>query len=323
MSGDTLWDIAGKYLGDPKRWTEIYNANREAIEAAAREHLSPPVNGTSDHGHWIFPGLRLQIPGMACLAPKTPPATSGLPLDCSKPLVIGVRGSGEPAVQNPYDLNLGPNAGAIAEDLKGKGALVYGLPYAAAPVAPFESQPNQSEFEKQVWKYWRMAGATEGNTAEATANLVSWAKNYLGSLRGGVEQLEGDIVTRATECSTQKIVLTGYSQGAWVIRMALDALSHRPDWNEVKDRISGIGLLADPFNDFFGPKLPAGTGPTFTVCAPEDPVCNNPFTTPHRDRCFPNLTILCPHLRYGTETTVGTNGRTGTQALADFLSKKL
>ncbi|MEU0896824.1 LysM peptidoglycan-binding domain-containing protein [Streptomyces massasporeus] len=74
VSGDTLWDIAARNLGDPERWTEIYDANQTVIEAAAREHPAPPVLGTSDHGHWIFPGTSLTIPGANC-APTTTPTT--------------------------------------------------------------------------------------------------------------------------------------------------------------------------------------------------------------------------------------------------------
>ena len=31
MSGDTLWGIAKKQLGDGKRWPEIYDQNRAVI----------------------------------------------------------------------------------------------------------------------------------------------------------------------------------------------------------------------------------------------------------------------------------------------------
>ncbi|MFE9913361.1 LysM peptidoglycan-binding domain-containing protein [Streptomyces clavifer] len=74
MSGDTLWDVAARNLGDPARWTEIYDANQAVIDATAREHPGSPVLGTSDHGHWVFPGTRLTIPGASC-APTTTPNT--------------------------------------------------------------------------------------------------------------------------------------------------------------------------------------------------------------------------------------------------------
>ncbi|MEU0116995.1 LysM peptidoglycan-binding domain-containing protein [Streptomyces bobili] len=75
VSGDTLWDIAARDLGAPERWTEIFDANQAVIEAAAREHPRPPVLGTSDHGHWIFPGTTLTIPGASCAPATTTPTT--------------------------------------------------------------------------------------------------------------------------------------------------------------------------------------------------------------------------------------------------------
>ncbi|MFD5589766.1 LysM peptidoglycan-binding domain-containing protein [Streptomyces sp. NPDC127063] len=62
MSGDTLSAIAVRYLGDASRWSEIYDANESAVEAAARSH----GYATSDGGNLIFPGTTLTIPG-ACV----------------------------------------------------------------------------------------------------------------------------------------------------------------------------------------------------------------------------------------------------------------
>ncbi len=43
---DTLWDLAYQFLGDPFRWSDIWNINR---------HIQDP--------HWIYPGDALAIPG--------------------------------------------------------------------------------------------------------------------------------------------------------------------------------------------------------------------------------------------------------------------
>ena len=58
-AGDTLWAIAKQYLGSGTKYTEIYNANADVIESAAKAH----GKYNSNKGHWIYPGTVLEIPG--------------------------------------------------------------------------------------------------------------------------------------------------------------------------------------------------------------------------------------------------------------------
>lgn len=55
--GDTLWDLAQRYLSDAYRWSEIFSSNRERIA----------------NPHWIYPSQQILIPG---LRPEAADATA-------------------------------------------------------------------------------------------------------------------------------------------------------------------------------------------------------------------------------------------------------
>jgi LysM repeat protein len=70
--GDTLWDLARIYLGDPFQWPQIYKLNTDLVE----------------NPHWIYPNQVLKIPGSAttlALAPISAPPAAAAPRDTAAP----------------------------------------------------------------------------------------------------------------------------------------------------------------------------------------------------------------------------------------------
>jgi hypothetical protein len=59
QSGDTLWDLAGKWLGDPHLWPQIWDQNRYILDS-----------------HWIYPGDPLAVPGKPNVVPPEGPTPS-------------------------------------------------------------------------------------------------------------------------------------------------------------------------------------------------------------------------------------------------------
>ena len=58
QSGDTLWNIAKKKLGNGSRYNEIYKLNKLVIEGAAKAR----GKASSRQGHWIFPNTVIKLP---------------------------------------------------------------------------------------------------------------------------------------------------------------------------------------------------------------------------------------------------------------------
>ncbi|MFV2000005.1 MAG: cutinase family protein [Acidimicrobiia bacterium] len=173
--------------------------------------------------------------------------------ECAAVQIIGVRGSG----QSGY----GQQVGGVVADLErrisdtGRSVLASALDYPAISVSD-------------------------------SFGLVLLNGEYEASVRRGADSLRIAIDDISTRCPDTQIVLVGYSQGAQVIKVAME--------NTLPEvRIGAVGLLADPTREpsqpgvvrlggrsglrggsFGAIPLPGYLRPvTVDVCAPEDSIC--------------------------------------------------
>ena len=133
--GDTLWGIAERVLGDPLRWSEIYQLN------AGR----PQPDGVSlDNPHWIDPGWTLFLPSPASSPPKPAPAVPTTPPPTTDPSspgrLPGSAGPPSPATSPGPSATapLGPRTAPArsAPGAPSAGTNGSGTPRTPAPPAP-------------------------------------------------------------------------------------------------------------------------------------------------------------------------------------------
>jgi hypothetical protein len=161
--------------------------------------------------------------------PAQPPPPPAAAAACADVLFIGVDGSGQsPGLDNelgfdaPSQREMRNLYGAIVNGLAGdRSTRVISLDYPADPVAELTLG----------WLGWN-----------------SYYRSYIDGLYGGngYPGLIGTVKAEFKHCPNEKLVLGGYSQGAWVVHDAVIALEKDDPDSVAINRIGGIVLVADP-----------------------------------------------------------------------------
>jgi hypothetical protein len=71
-------------------------------------------------------------------------------------------------------------------------------------------------------------------------------QGYFDSIFEGVDRLISELYAQRSRCPSQRVLLTGYSQGALVIHLALRLLETSDSSMLSASRIAGVMLIADP-----------------------------------------------------------------------------
>jgi LysM domain-containing protein len=100
VPGDTLWDLAATYLGDPWLWPQIWDENRYVLDS-----------------HWIYPGDPLIVPAPPTVVGETraaPPAPEG-PTDV-QPILSSPQQVAPPAEAQAGPQVMGPELKPVADE---------------------------------------------------------------------------------------------------------------------------------------------------------------------------------------------------------------
>ena len=102
VAGDTLWDLAATYLGDPWLWPQIWDQNRYVLDS-----------------HWIYPGDPLIVPLPPTVVGEAvepaPPAAPAGPAEV-QPILSSPQAVAPPATAQAAPQVLGPELRPVADE---------------------------------------------------------------------------------------------------------------------------------------------------------------------------------------------------------------
>jgi len=207
-------------------------------------------------------------------------------------------------------------------NLEGTGAF-NGLAPGTAPPPDFQAAAAFSPDRALT----NLSQASGGRADYFTINYpAAGGLPIFASERAGVVETERQAVDFVAQCSTSKIELLGYSQGAWVAGDVATDIANNKVPGVTPDKVLASFLVGDPINQAtqqpgYGTQIGArtGAGPlparvagfgannatTFEFCNPGDNVCDAPPAAPGSPASAGNIISVIngptpPHLMYNT-----------------------
>ena len=209
MYGPAVGHFQGKVRDCPEGVSAIMGFDARNVDWG--DQKPPGIDGNPDVDGPVntFPWVGIEAPASPPPLPVPTPDSSSV---CRKYLFIGARSSGEPAGD---DESMGRFVHQVFVNVAADQPSIreIGLDYAA-----------------------RAVPLTDGQFPDIAAFLDSaWAGTY--ALVRALRQ-------QADSCANEKVVLAGYSQGAWVIHAVLQYLEARD--SPLLDNIAAVAFVADP-----------------------------------------------------------------------------